>query len=117
MGKFKFEYLEVYQRSLKLSIELIKIVVKWRYEYARLRDQIIGAVSSIPQNIAEGNGRQTAKDRKNFYIMSRTSNFELIPLLEIVHSQKLINDERYNNIRKEIEEISMMLTGLINCQR
>lgn len=111
--KFFFEDLKVYQRSLKIAIALCKDVSKFSYKFSRIRDQLMGAIISVPLNIAEGFGRKSVKEKKNFYKISLTSLFECIPLLEICLELDLINKDDYERFRREITEIAMMINGLI----
>lgn len=110
---FLFENLDVYKKSLSFSIEVCKLASKFHFQYNRIKGQFIGASISIPLNIAEGNGRQSVKDRANFYKIARSSGFECIPLIEICLSLDLINEETANSFRDQILEISKMLSGLI----
>ena len=111
--KFNFENLKVYQRSLKLSIEMIKEVQGFNFKYNRIRDQLIGATISVPLNIAEGNGRRSSKDKNGFYKIARSSCFECIPLLSICSELQLINKIKHDHWRAEIREICGMISGLI----
>ena len=116
-NKFIFEKLNVYQKSLELSIRVCKICSKFPIKYSRIQDQLIGAIISVPLNIAEGNGRKTAKDKVHFYKFARSSAFECVPLLDICESLDLISQIDKNDIRCSISEISRMISGLINYQK
>lgn len=116
MGEFIFEKLEVYQRSLKFSIEIVKVATDFSYKYRRIRDQFIGAAISIPLNLAEANGRGSSKDKINFYRFARGSCFECIPLIDICFKLKLINQKEALEYRQEIKEITSMIYGLIRYQ-
>ena len=111
--KFYFEDLKVYRRSLQLAITICKIASKFPFKFSRMRDQLIGAAISAPLNIAEGSGRKSIKERSNFYKISLTSLFEMIPLIEICLNLNLINQNLYDNLRKEITELAKMINGLI----
>lgn len=117
INKFIFEDLEVYQKSLKFSIEVCRLMTKLPYKYQRISDQLIGASISIPLNIAEGNGRGTSKEKINFYKIARSSSFECIPLIEILKNLSLINLDQASRFREEIKIISSMISGLISYQR
>jgi len=110
---FFFENLTIYQRSLNFSVKICKTANKFSFEFTRIRDQLIGAGISIPLNIAEGSGRKSNKEKVNFYRIARTSLFELIPLIEICRELRLISEENYSIFRKEAEELSKMINGLI----
>ncbi len=114
--EFIFEKLAVYQKSLKLSIEICKICSDFPIKYSRISNQFIGAIISIPLNIAEGNGRKTSKDKSNFYKIARSSSFECIPLLDICFTLGLIDERNRQETRQSISEISKMISGLISYQ-
>ena len=84
-----------------------------RDEKANLVDQLRRASLSIPLNIAEGNGRSHAKDRKNFFWIARGSIFECAPLIELCRREKLITEEKCADLKTELEVLSKMLTALI----
>ena len=61
-------------------------------------DQLSRAVLSIPPNIAEGNGRNTIKEKVQFYKTARGSLFECIPILQLIAELNLISEvEHINN--------------------
>ncbi len=69
---------------------------------------------SIAANIAEGNGRFTKPDRKNFFGISRGSVQECVPLLELARRRQFLNDGMHAELKGRLEEIARMLSGLIN---
>jgi len=111
--EFFFEKLQVYQRSLEFAIKLCKIASEFPPKFSRIRDQLIGAGISVPLNIAEGSGRKSAKEKVNFYKISRTSIFEITPIIEICLKLNLINEQIYKETREEAIELSKMINGLI----
>lgn len=114
---FIFEGLDVYQKSLGLSIRICKLASEFNFKYSRIRDQFIGAAVSIPLNIAEGNGRETHKDQINFYKIAKSSAFECIPLISICLELKLMEKDESEAIRDEIANICRMISGLIRYHR
>lgn len=114
---FIFENLEVYKRSLSLSIQAVKMASDFNFKYSRIRDQFIGAIISIPLNISEGNGRSGIKDKSNFYRIARGSAFECIPIISICFDVGIISENDKEYFRQELNEISMMLSGLIRYQK
>jgi four helix bundle protein len=71
------------------------------------------AALSIAANIAEGNGRFTKPDRKNFFGIARGSVQECVPLLELARRRNLVSDAQHDALKAELEEIARMLSGLI----
>jgi len=111
---FMFENLEVYQKSVDLAERVINLTDEFPKGYYFLTDQLNRASLSIATNIAEGNGRFTKKDRRNFFIIARGSVQECIPLLEIAKRKQLISDVKLSDLFKQLEVISKMISGLIN---
>ena len=61
---FAFEKLIVYQKSVDFADQICSRSESFPRGYGFLADQINRAAVSISANIAEGNGRFTAPDRK-----------------------------------------------------
>ena len=110
---FIFEDLRVYTRARDLSLVFIKLTAKFPHAYSRIRDQIIGAAISVPLNLAEGSGRSTTKDTRNFFRIARASLFELIPLIDIIYELKLIFVSERSRFRQEVSEISKIISALM----
>ena len=109
-----FEKLEVYQRAVDLAEKIAALTETFPAKgYYHLIDQIRRASLSISMNIAEGNGRWHAKERKNFFWIARGSVFECVPLVELCRREKLITDETAAELKTELEVLSKMLTALI----
>ena len=81
--------------------------------YGFLVDQLNRAALSIAANIAEGNGRFTKPDRRNFFGIARGSVQECVPLLELATRRQLISEATHFKLKDQLEEIARMLTGLI----
>ena len=69
---------------------------------------------SVAANIAEGNGRFTKADRRNFSGIARGSVQECVPLLELARRRGLLADPDHGKMKDDLEEIARMLSGLIN---
>jgi len=111
---FMFENLKVYQKSVDLAEKVMNLTDEFPKGYYFLTDQLNRASLSIATNIAEGNGRFTKKDRRNFFIIARGSLQECVPLLEIAKRKQLISDVIFSEMFSQLEVISKMLSGLIN---
>jgi four helix bundle protein len=89
---FMFEKLEVYQKSVDFADEIASMTEGFPRGYGFLADQLNRAALSIATNLAEGNGRFTKPDRRNFFTIARGSAQECVPLLEIARRRGLIKD-------------------------
>ena len=69
---------------------------------------------SVATNLAEGNGRFTKADRKNFFTIARGSAQECIPLLEVARRRGFVDESDHDELKASLEEIAKMLSGLIN---
>lgn len=111
---FMFEKLEVYQKAVSLADALAELTQSFPRGYGFLADQLNRAALSIAANIAEGNGRFTKPDRRNFFTIARGSVQECVPLLEVARRRGLVADAQQAGFRSELETIAKMLSGLIN---
>ena len=110
--------LEVWQESRKLvntSYGLTKSFPK--EEMFGLTNQMRRAAVSILSNIAEGCGRQTAKDTINFLHISRGSLYELETQCFVALDQKYFTDEQFEHINNSIQSCKRLLNGFINYYR
>jgi four helix bundle protein len=111
---FAFEKLHVYQKAIAFADAVCTITRELPRGYFFLGDQISRASLSIAANIAEGNGRFTKPDRRNFFGIARGSVQECVPLLELAARQGLIQQHWHEQLKSDLEEIARMLSGLIN---
>ncbi len=111
---FMFEKLEIYQKAVNFADETSALTQEFPRGFYYLSDQLNRAALSIATNLAEGNGRFTKPDRRNFFTISRGSAQECIPLLELARRRKLIADDRVTEFRAQLVTIARMLSGLIN---
>ena len=68
----------------------------------------------LAANLAEGNGRFTRPDRRNFFTIARGSAQECVPLIEIARRRGLIDNGVARVQRDRLEVIAKMISGLIN---
>ncbi len=110
---FLFEKLRVYQEAITFADDVIVLTKTFPRGFYFLADQLNRAVVSIPANIAEGNGRFTRADRAHFFTIARGSLLETVPLLDLARRNQLVEADRYQLLRDNVESISRMLSGLI----
>ena len=68
---FAFEKLLVYQKSVDFAEHVVRATRQFPRGYFYLADQLNRASLSISANLAEGNGRFTVPDRRNFFGIAR----------------------------------------------
>ncbi len=109
-----FEHLEVWRRSVDLSVDLFK---KLKGVTDRgFRDHITRTAMSVPSNIAEGYERNSDKDSMRFYSIAKGSCGELRTQVIIGIRAEYIDPEAGKKWIRETREISAMLVGLIKAK-
>lgn len=109
---FDFEKLIVYNKAKDYNHRISKLLLIKKLDRST-KDQLRRASLSIMLNIAEGAGRFTNKDKRNFYVISRGSVFECVALLDFLQNEEIILKEEYDSLYKNLEELSKMLYGMI----
>ena len=110
--------LEVWQECRKLANDIYDITKLFpKEEQFGLTNQIRRAVVSVSSNIAEGCGRQTAKDTINFLHISRGSLYELETQCFIALDQQYIIKEKFADVYDNIQACKRLLNGFINYYR
>ncbi|MBX9681757.1 MAG: four helix bundle protein [Gemmataceae bacterium] len=110
---FTFERLIVYQKAIDFADRVCILTESFPRGYGFIVDQLNRASLSIAANIAEGNGRFTKPDKKNFLGFSRGSIQECVPLLELARRRGSIKPDQHEDMKERLEEIARMLAGLI----
>ena len=113
---FDFENLNVYKKAKELNREILSFLRENKQLYSYLRDQLRRASISFVINIAEGSGKFSKADKKNFYTTARGSVYECVSLFEIIFEENQIIKEEFQEFYQKLETISKMLLGLINSQ-
>lgn len=110
---FMFENLQVYQKAVDFADRICVLIGSFPRGYYFLVDQLNRAALSIATNLAEGNGRFTKPDRKNFFTIARGSVQECVPLLEVAFRRGFLAPDDHSVLKEALEEISRMISGLI----
>ncbi|MCQ2441054.1 MAG: four helix bundle protein [Clostridia bacterium] len=114
MAFTSYKELTVWKKAMDLTDIIYALTKKLpKEETFAISDQMRRAVVSIPSNIAEGQGRQTEKEFRNFLSMARGSCYEIQTQLLICERQHYLTS---NDIKPALiltEEIGKMLTTLI----
>ena len=110
---FDFEKLEVYRKAKQLNIEISGFLESETQISRNKKDQLERAAFSIMLNIAEGSGRFTSKDKRNFYVISRGSVFECVAIFDFLLAKNIIELQTYSEYYFSLEELSKMLLAMI----
>ena len=110
--------LNVLNKAHELVLQIYEITKKYpNDEKYRLIDQICRAASSVPTNIAEGQGRKTKKEFIQFLTISRGSVEEVKYLLLLSKDLNFTSSEVYLELTDGYDQVGKMLNGLINSLR
>ena len=109
-----FTDLIAYKKAHELVIEVYKITKNFPDdEKFCLISQIRRAGISVTSNIAEGFARMTAKDKANFYGISRGSLLELQSQLLVSKDLGYLSSDDYINLEQKIIETGKLISGII----
>ncbi|WP_290525566.1 four helix bundle protein [Alcanivorax sp.] len=107
----RFESLEIWQRSVELSVEVYEHFAGHR-DFG-FRDQITRSSLSLPSNIAEGYERQSDREKALFLNYAKGSAGELRTQVHIGHRIGYIPEEVSGRWIEEVEQLSRMLFAII----
>ena len=114
MSAFRYEKLEIWQRSMTLWEELHTLTESFpKSETFSLTSQIRRAACSVPSNIAEGYGKGTNVSFAAMVRHSRGSIYELRTLIEGARRIGYVPDESAQGIQQELEELSRMIDAFL----
>ena len=109
---FEFQNLEVYKKAKAFHLEAKQLIQSVQLDKIT-KDQLSRASFSIALNIAEGSGRFSKPDRRNFFIISRGSVFECVAILDILHDSNSIEEQTFNSFLKKADELSRILYAML----
>jgi four helix bundle protein len=109
---FDFEKLDVYKKAKIFNSGLREFIKTTKLD-STTRDQLRRASFSIVLNLAEGSGRFSHPDRRNFYVISRSSIFECIAILDVLKDESIIEEGAFRGFYNQAEELSKILFAMI----
>lgn len=122
MGEIKkarnFRDYKVWQDSVDFASKVYKVTseMPW-FEKNGLCDQLQRAVVSISSNIAEGAAKPSDIEFAHFLDTAFGSSFEVETQLLISKNVGYIDNEIYNNLLIDLNEIERQINGLISTLR
>jgi len=111
--EFTLQNLKAYQVALAISDLCFEIFGKIPRTYHSTGNQFLNAADSVGANIAEGYGRGSFKDRKNFFIIARGSLYETSYWLNRLQTRNLVDEPSANKLKDLISEQAHLIYGYI----
>ena len=110
-----FRELTVWQRAMQLTVKVYRLTKDFpRDELYGLTSQIRRSAVSLPSNIAEGHGRLTRGEFRQFLGIARGSNFELQTQLQIARELQIGNSDLIAEAESLSNEVGKMLFAILN---
>lgn len=112
---FGFEKLEVWKETMAMTVGIYQLTAGFpKEEQYSLTDQLKRAMSTVPANIAEGNSRNTGKDKAHFLSIAYCSLMEVMNHLILANRLGYLNEEQLQDFRSNIEKSSAQISALRN---
>ena len=109
-----YKDLECYIKARELRIFISGLAKKFpAQEKFLLTAQIIDCSRSVSRNIAEGYGRYTFSDTRNFFIISRGSVTETMEQLATAFDENYISGEELKTGEEKCEHVFKLINGYI----
>ncbi len=112
MHRLDHEKLEIYHASLAFIGWLAPLLRRLPKGLA-VFDQLDRATTSIPLNIAEGNGKFTKPDRCRYFDHARGSALECAAALDVLVAKEQASEQEIQPGKDRLWSIVSMLVGLI----
>jgi len=114
MALRSYQELIGWRKSIELVTDVYRLTQQFpNKEIYGLTSQIRRAAVSIPSNIAEGQGRMSRGEFKQFLGHARGSTFELESQILIARNLAYLGDEDTRLLLNRIAELGRILNGLI----
>ncbi len=109
-----FRELVVWQRSIELATAVYRLTRGFpKEEIYGLASQIRRSAVSVPSNIAEGQGRLSTGEFRQFLGFARGSNFELQTQLEIARALKMGDSKLIDEAEGLSHEVGKMIHAIL----
>ena len=105
------------QKALELIDKIFSIYRKLETEYKySIGSNLVRAGLSIANNLAEGNGKKSIREKKRYFDISSDSARECVSVFNVLKRQNLLGQELYKEVRSDAREITSMIRALIGSQ-
>jgi four helix bundle protein len=109
---FDHEKLEVYREAIAF-VAWLSVILDGLVKVGDVKDQLDRASTSIPLNIAEGNGKYGLKDRCRFFDIAHGSALECAAGLDVPVAKARLTTEQIRPGKERLQRVVRMLMGLI----
>lgn len=109
---FDHEKLEVYREAIAF-IAWISALLDGSVRVGEVKDQLDRASTSVPLNIAEGNGKYAPKDRCRFFDIAHGSALECAAGLDVLVAKGKLTADQIRAGKESLQRVVRMLMGLI----
>jgi four helix bundle protein len=109
---FDHEKLNVYQESIAF-VGWVELTCREAGKRSGIVDQFERAATSIPLNIAEGNGKPKSLERCRFFDIARGAAMECAACLDVMSVTERISKDKANEGKAKLVRIVSMLVGLV----
>ena len=107
--------LVAWNKAMDLVTEIYRVTHNFpKEELFGLMSQLRRAVVSIPSNIAEGKGRLSKGEFRQFLGNARGSLAEVETQILIAQNLNYLNEAEANNLFTKVEEVGKVLNGLLS---
>lgn len=111
--RHNFKNLNVWNKAVDLAVKVYETTALFPSEEKfGMTSQMRRSSVSIPSNIAEGTARNSSKAFANCLDISLGESFELETQSIIARRAGLLNQDSFDSINQDLDEIQKMLIGL-----
>ena len=116
--RLRYTDLNVWKKSMELSREVCAVLKQRGFSGSGgLKAQLERSVSSVPSNIAEGEGQPTNRASLKFYSIARGSLNEVRSQLAEALARNCLSFEQHRRLESLAEESSKLIAGVIKVRK
>ena len=109
---FDHEKLDVYRVALDFAAFSFDLCKRLSVGHKHAREQLLRSSQSVPQNIAEGNGKRSLADRRRFFEIARGSALESAASLDVLVACDAISRDEAGEGKRILHRVVSMLTRM-----
>ena len=115
MSTSSYHDLRVWQHAIKLALSVYRTTETFpKHEVYGLTQQMRRAAVSVASNVAEGKGRNTDKEFRQFLFTARGSLLELETQILIARELQYLQSDACGVLREQTKQVGRSLAGLLN---